>query len=58
MVPVPATTGRTPSLQELFERRCFLLGITEPSRVAKLWAQEKVKYDKASQKKPKKPRQR
>lgn len=44
---VPPPPGRTPTLKELHARKMFLLGITEPSKVAKLWEQERAKIEAA-----------
>ena len=40
--PVEAPTAR-----EFHARRCFLVGITDPAKVAKLWAEERARIDAA-----------
>jgi hypothetical protein len=40
VMKVEAPPAKSVSLKDLFRRKCFLLGITEPWKVAKLWAEE------------------
>lgn len=39
-----------PSLGELFVRKCFLLGITDPDTVARLWKAERARLEKLNPK--------
>jgi hypothetical protein len=54
IAPPPA---RQPSLKELHARKCFLLGITSPGKVERLWREE-VERRKAAEGKGKKKRGR
>ena len=35
--------AHNPSAKEFHARRCFLLGITDPEKVARLWEEERAK---------------
>jgi len=37
---IAAAPPRWPTLRELHDRRCFLLGITEATKVERLWKEE------------------
>lgn len=39
---------RWPSLKELHARKCFLLGITDPDKVARLWRGEQARRKPAA----------
>ncbi|MDY3554759.1 hypothetical protein R5W24_003888 [Gemmata sp. JC717] len=40
VMEVEAPPARFPNLRELHRRRCFLLGITDPAKEERLWAEE------------------
>jgi hypothetical protein len=39
--------ARNPTAKEFHARRCFMLGITEPDKVARLWLEEKKFLEEA-----------
>lgn len=43
VVKNPTPPARPPSLKQMHARRCFLLGITSPEKVAKLWTEESAR---------------
>lgn len=46
---VPPEPGRTYTDFEMFDRRAYLLGITNPVTVARLWAEEQKKVNGGDQ---------
>lgn len=36
----PPAAGKTPTAKDWFERRCYLLGITEREKVERLWREK------------------
>ena len=43
----PPAPMRAPTLREMFDRKMFLLGITEPEKVERQWKIELAKFEAA-----------